>query len=195
MRALGICLLVLAAVTTPAASVEAQNAVAGVAGSAANASDPEARRVAEAYTLALLQSRADDAAALVHSSALTSIRRVVDLWLREGSDENQRMELLNVRTAAEQAKLSDRQVFARFIGVVIKQGAREILQNAKSTMLGAVAEGATLHFVGRTEVTMDGMKISKLEVLSMQQEDGVWRVLLSGDLSGMVAALETQARR
>ncbi len=189
-------MLGLAAVSAPVASVQAQRAVPAAQGPAADANDPEARRIANAYTTALLQSRTDDAAALVHTSALTPIRRLVELMLKEDRDGSQRMQLLNVRTAAEQAKLSDRQVFARFIGLVMKQqGAREALQNAKSTMLGAVAEGATLHFVGRTEISMEGMKISKLEVLSMQKENGAWRVLLSGDLSGMVAALEAQARQ
>jgi hypothetical protein len=37
--------------------------------------------------------------------------------------------------------------------------------------------------------------MSKMEVLSMQKENGAWRILLSGDLSGMVAAMEAQARR
>lgn len=192
-RALGGFMVAIAALTAPVSAVHSQVAAPAAA---ANANDPEARRIASAYTTALLEIRLDEAAALVHSSALSSIRRIVNLMLSDDADSAQRMKILKVRTAAEQAKLTDRQVFARFLGVVMDQpGAREVLKNSKSTALGAVAEGQTLHFVSRTEIAMEGVKMSKMEVLSMQKEDGVWRVLLSGDLSGMVAAMEAQARR
>jgi hypothetical protein len=186
-------MLVMAALTAPANAMHAQVATPAAV---ANANDPEARRIASAYTTALLELRVDDAAALVHSSALTSIRRMVNLMLGDNVDPAERMQILKVRTAAEQAKLTDQQVFARFLGVVMnQQGARDVLKNSKSTALGAVAEGQTLHFVSRTEIAVEGVKMSKMEVLSMQKENGVWRVLLSGDLNGMVAALEAQSRR
>ena len=189
-------MLVMAALTALTAPVSAMHAQAAAPAAVADASDPEARRIASAYATALLELRLDDATAHVHSSALTSIRRLVNLMLSDDADPAERMQILKVSTAAEQAKLTDREVFARFLGVAMDQpGAREVLKNSKSTALGAVAEGQTLHFVSRTEIAVEGMKMSKMEVLSMQQENGVWRVLLSGDLSGMVAALEAQARR
>lgn len=194
-RALGGFLLVLATAIMPIASVRSQTAAEEAASATANANDPEARRIANSYTSALLQLRFEDASTVVHSSALASIRRVVDLLMKQDEDGSLRMQLLKAGTAAEQAKLSDRQVFACFIGqVMMQQGVGEVLKSSKSTMLGAIAEGPALHFVGRTEITMEGFTISKLDVLSMQKEDGVWRVLLSGELSGMVAALEAQAK-
>lgn len=186
-------MVAIAALTTPVSALHSQVAAPAAV---ANVNDPEARRIASAYTTALLEIRLDDAAALVHSSALSSIRRIVNLMLSDDADSAQRMKILKVRTAAEQSKLTDRQVFARFLGVVMDQpGARDVLKNSRSTALGAVAEGQTLHFVSRTEIAMEGVKMSKMEVLSMQKENGVWRVLLSGDLSGMVAAMEAQTRR
>lgn len=186
-------MVVIAALTSPVSAVHAQVAAPATV---ANANDPEARRIASAYTTALLELRVDDAAALVHSSALTSIRRIMNLMFSDDADNAQRMQVLKVRTAAEQAKLTDRQVFARFLSIVLdQQGARDVLKNSRSTTLGAVAEGQTLHFVSRTEIAMQGVKMSKMEVLSMQKENGAWRILLSGDLSGMVAAMEAQARR
>lgn len=60
-------------------------------------------------------------------------------------------------------------------------------------ILGAVPEGDTVHLVTRTSAGAAGMKLTKLEVMSLKPYEGMWKVLLSGQIEALAQALNAKA--
>jgi hypothetical protein len=62
----------------------------------------------------------------------------------------------------------------------------------KSTVLGSVAEGATLHVVYRYSTELLGTSVSKVQVLSVKKDELGWRLLLPTDAADIVNAVNSK---
>lgn len=62
-----------------------------------------------------------------------------------------------------------------------------VVQYERFDLVGSVAEGEAVHVLVRMHMHMDsaGMKMHKLEAMSLKRHDGAWRSLLSGDIEGL----------
>lgn len=59
-------------------------------------------------------------------------------------------------------------------------------------ILGSVTEGETVHLVARTNFSIAKVGFSKLQVVSLKPYQGGWKLLLSGDIEGMVQAMQAR---
>ena len=70
------------------------------------------------------------------------------------------------------------------------------MAGAEARVLGHVPEGTDLaHVVYRMTITVDGLKVTKMEVLSLQRTDSGWAMLLRSDIETMAAALRQRFGR
>ena len=67
-------------------------------------------------------------------------------------------------------------------------GARVVVD--RLDILGSVAEGETVHLVARTNFTIGAVSFSKLQVISLKPYQDGWKLMLSGDIEGMVQGMQ-----
>ncbi len=98
---------------------------------------------------------------------------------------------IHLPNEAEFARLSEADVFARFLQSMMQQSPdlKAALGGAESAILGHVREGAdTAHAVVRARVSTQGVAIAQVSVISMRRLGSGWGVLLSGNFDGVAAA-------
>ena len=102
-----------------------------------------------------------------------------------------RQQLLGVSTVAEARALSDTAVFASLIRMTSQQGGlADVFKSAKVQVLGHVNEGSdTIHVVYRMAMTVNGIPITKMDVMSLARSPVGWRGLLKGDVSALAARI------
>jgi hypothetical protein len=162
----------------------------GAAGAAGAQSTPE--ELVRAYNDAVARSDLAEAARLTHPSALQQIRQLVAGMARRDTTGRALQGVAGVSSAAELAALPDTVLYARFLGAIMRQqpAMRDVMRGSRAEVIGHVVEGGTTaHVVYRLHLTVNGVAMSRLSVLSAQRVGGVWRALLSGDISGMVEAM------
>lgn len=156
-------------------------------------SSPES--VAESYLQALKAGQYLPAAELMHPEALEKFRAMVLPVVEESAGGDQTESLLPLFRGASNIaalkKFSPAEFFAAFLGAITdaNPGMKEALASGSLTMIGSVPEGDTIHVVCRTAGTVEGITFSKMEVVSLKRSTGSWRVLLSGEMEGIVQAL------
>lgn len=171
-------------------------------GSLAQAAEPVAspspESVVGSYLEAMKAGQYLESAKLMHPEALEKFRTVL-LPLAEAEQEsgeaNPADSLLalfrGVPDVAALKKLPPAEFFAAFFGGVTDANPmlKEALASGSMTAIGSVPEGDTIHVVCRTSAAVEGISISKMEVVSLKRSAGEWRVLLSGEIEGMAQAL------
>lgn len=86
-------------------------------------------------------------------------------------------------TAAEVAKMSDAEFFAGFVRKAI--GGLGASLNGQQ-ILGAVPEGEDrVHLVARTRAETMGVRITGMEVVTLNRTPQGWRLAMSGEMEGM----------
>jgi hypothetical protein len=65
----------------------------------------------------------------------------------------------------------------------------EALSSSEAEVLGVVPEGELRHVVYRIGMSVGGVEIRKIEVVSAKPYQGEWRALLTGELDGLVAQM------
>lgn len=127
---------------------------------------------------------------LMHSEALESFRAIFDPALELLSDDEQEEALailFGASSLEEYRSMPARDVFAHMLA----QFAPFILEfytEANATVLGHVMEGDhTAHVVYRMTGTAFGVEASTVEVISLQLDEGRWRMLLTADFEGLGA--------
>ncbi len=93
--------------------------------------------------------------------------------------------------------LPDTEFFAGFMGAMFSQtpAIGEVLEGAEMKVIGRIMEGETAHVVTRLEMSVDDIDVSKIEVMSFERDDGSWRALLTGEVSGIAAAIAASAEQ
>ena len=89
------------------------------------------------------------------------------------------------------ADLSDSAFFAKFFGAVMAQAqAAGGINFDNMEVLGQVMEGTDVaHVVTRNKVSVGEIEMESMEVVSVKQTSGAWRLLLSAEMKGLAAQL------
>jgi hypothetical protein len=154
---------------------------------------PEA--AATAFTVALRTQQYADAAALMHPDALARFRAIFLPLATHDKGAELRQQMFGAGSVDELAALDDVALFERFLRSVMSLAPefQTILGAAEADMLGHVSEGPELaHVVYRIRLTVEGMAVTKLDVITLRKSGAEWRALLKGDIEAMAEAIRRQ---
>jgi hypothetical protein len=189
------CIVVLVLVALTARTPQAQTAQSQTT-QTQTSETPE--QVTDRFIGAMRAADWQGMASLMHQNALKEMRQLLAGVFEAPNGGPMRQQLLGVNTVQQARALSDTAVFAALMRMTM-QGAdvAELLKTAKVQVLGHVNEGAdTVHVVYRLAMTINGIPITKMDVMSLARSPVGWRGLLKGDVSalaaGMRAAMESQ---
>lgn len=165
-------------------------AAATVHAQSASPTTPEA--VAKRYVATLSAGDFAANAALMHPSALATIRRfIVGLSTHDSSGAVLR-QMVGVSSTAALDSLSDAQVYARFLNAILgaQPEMRTAMQSAKYDVIGHVEEAPDLtHVVYRMTMTVEGITVRKVDVLTLERDGTVWRATLTADIENLISRL------
>jgi hypothetical protein len=72
---------------------------------------------------------------------------------------------------------------------------KEAMSSMRASVVGTVPEGAdTVHVMYRMTMGVQGVEVTKMEVLSLQRSGTRWMATLTGDMQGMIRAMSAQRR-
>ncbi len=164
---------------------------------AARQGDDTPEGVAAAYMAAMRAGDWQAMAELMHPDALRELRGLLAPILRHPEAAQLRMAMFQTSDTLALEAVGDHAFFAAFIQFVLSQDptSSAALQNAEIEVLGRIMEGDTAHVVSRMSMVVEGVSVSKLEVVSFRQAGGTWRSLLTGDVSGIATMLQGALRR
>ncbi len=165
--------------------------VLAAATSRAQAAPPETPETVATHFLETLTAGDYAAnAAMMHPSALATIRRfVVALSARDPSGAALQ-QMVGVSSSAALDSLSDAQVYARFLHAMLgtKPDLDSMMRASTFTVIGHVNEGATLtHVVYRLTMQAEGIAIRKVDVLTLQRDGDAWRPTLTTDIENLIS--------
>lgn len=125
------------------------------------------------------------AAATFDPAALHRFREMLGEVDASGKAPSMLQGLLGVDDPAAVAKLDDAAFFAGFLKTIMgRMGSMVSLGDQQ--ILGAVPEGADrVHLVTRNTAETMGLKMTKMEVVTLNRTSTGWRVALSGEMEGM----------
>jgi hypothetical protein len=160
-------------------------------------SSPES--VVQGYLRALKSGQYLAVAEFMHPEALAKFRTMILPLVEESAGGDPTESLLplfrGVSDIAALKKLSHAEFFAAFFGGLTdaNPGIKEALSSGSLTLtpIGSVPEGDIIHVVCRTSAAVEGISVSKMEVVSLRRSTDSWRVLLSGEMEGIVQALRS----
>jgi hypothetical protein len=174
-------LLVAAALSMTAAPVAAQDT-------------PEA--LAAAYMEANRSGDWFRVAALMHPEAVTSFKEMFGAIISMDGTGEFREQFFDVESDSAFQSLAPDSLFGMFMTKLVTASPElgGMLGSSKTVVIGHVSEEALglTHVVVRMSFDMQGMQISKIDVIPMKRHNGQWRAMLTGDIENMVAALKMQ---
>jgi hypothetical protein len=170
----------------------------GAPSSPAATQTPEA--FARAYVATLTAADYAATARLMHPDALGAMRRFVDVMTAGDENAEVREQLLGVRDARAAAALTDAEVYARFLDVgmggaaglggAMRGATFDVLGHVDETPAGAAAGAAAqTHVLYRLHLTLEGVRVAKVDVLTLRRAGTDWRAMLAGDLEGMITRM------
>ena len=156
---------------------------------AQDADSPEA--AAGAFAARLRAADWNGMAALMHPAALAEFRLMLAPILEHPAGGQLRQALFGAAEPDSLTALTDAGLFGRFIGAVLSEDPDRLatVREAEVRIVGHVLEGDTAHVVSRSSLDHDGMRLTQMEVSSFVRHEGRWLALLTGEFSGMAAAL------
>lgn len=163
---------------------------------APTAETPE--QVTDRFIAAMRAADWQGMAALMHQNALKEMRQLLAGVFEAPNAAEIRQQLLGVTTVQQAKAMSDTAVFAALMRLTTQDAdVAALLKSAKVQVLGHVNEGPdTAHVVYRMAMTINGIPITKMDVMSLARSPVGWRGLLKGDVTalaaGIRAAMESQ---
>ncbi|MGY0504109.1 hypothetical protein [Luteimonas sp. e5] len=101
--------------------------------------------------------------------------------------------LFDVESADALSGVSDAEFFASFMTGLMRTSGGMV---EAAQIIGSVAEGDDLrHVVTRSTASAQGVRVSRMDVVSLRRTPQGWRALLKGDMTGLVEALKAQAQQ
>src|SRR6266550_1098616 len=182
------CIAVLLLVALTARDPQAQATPAQTA-PVQTAETPE--QVTERFVAAMRAADWNGMASLMHQNALKEMRQLLSGVFEAPNAGPIRQQLLGVFTVQQAQALSDTAVFASLMRMTTQDAdVAELLRSAKVEVLGHVNEGAdTVHVVYRMAMTINGIPITKMDVMSLARSPVGWRGLLKGDVTALAAGI------
>jgi len=183
-----MAVVLLTALTARAPQAQATPAQTGPA-QAQTVETPE--QVTERFVAAMRAADWNGMAALMHQNALKEMRQLLSGVFEAPNGAQIRQQLLGVTTVQQAQALSDTAVFASLMRMTTQDAdVAELLRSAKVQVLGHVNEGAdTVHVVYRMAMTINGIPITKMDVMSLARSPVGWRGLLKGDVTALAAGI------
>ena len=183
-----MAVVLLTALTARAPQAQATPAQTGPA-QAQTVETPE--QVTERFVAAMRAADWNGMAALMHQNALKEMRQLLSGVFEAPNGAQIRQQLLGVTTVQQAQALSDTTVFASLMRMTTQDAdVAELLRSAKVQVLGHVNEGAdTVHVVYRMAMTINGIPITKMDVMSLARSPVGWRGLLKGDVTALAAGI------
>jgi hypothetical protein len=181
------CIVILSLVALTVRAPQAQ------AVPAQTAETPE--QVTDRFIAAMRAADWNGMASLMHPNALKQMRQLLAGVFEAPNAGQIRQQLLGVNTVQQAQALSDTAVFASLMRMTTQDAdVAELLKNAKVQVLGHVTEGAdTVHVVYRMAMTINGIPITKMDVMSLARSPLGWRGLLKGDVTALAAGIRAAA--
>ena len=182
------CIAVLLLVALPTRAPQAQATKAPTT-PAQSAETPE--QITDRFIAAMRAADWNGMAALMHQNALKEMRQLLAGVFEAPNAGQFRQQLLGVSTVQQAQALSDTAVFAALMRMSTQDAdVAELLKTAKVQVLGHVNEGAdTVHVVYRMAMTINGIPITKMDVMSLARSPVGWRSLLKGDVTALAAGI------
>ena len=183
-----MAVVLLTALTARAPQAQATPAQTGPA-QAQTVETPE--QVTERFVAAMRAADWNGMASLMHQNALKEMRQLLAGVFEAPNAGQIRQQLLGVTTVQQAQALSDTAVFASLMRMTTQDAdVAELLRSAKVQVLGHVNEGAdTVHVVYRMAMTINGIPITKMDVMSLARSPVGWRGLLKGDVTALAAGI------
>ncbi len=183
-----MAVVLLTALTARDPQAQATPAQTGPA-QAQTAETPE--QVTERFVAAMRAADWNGMASLMHQNALKEMRQLLAGVFEAPNAGQMRQQLLGVTTVQQAQALSDTAVFASLMRMTTQDAdVAELLRSAKVQVLGHVNEGAdTVHVVYRMAMTINGIPITKMDVMSLARSPVGWRGLLKGDVTALAAGI------
>ena len=183
-----MAVVLLTALTARAPQAQATPAQTGPA-QAQTVETPE--QVTERFVAAMRAADWNGMASLMHQNALKEMRQLLSGVFEAPNAGQIRQQLLGVTTVQQAQALSDTTVFASLMRMTTQDAdVAELLRSAKVQVLGHVNEGAdTVHVVYRMAMTINGIPITKMDVMSLARSPVGWRGLLKGDVTALAAGI------
>lgn len=162
--------------------------------SAAGEGGPE--EAARAFTSAMRSRDWDRLSSLMHSDALSEFRDMLQPVIELPEAGEFRRALFGSPNPDAIDALPNTEFFERFIGAMFSQAPAigDMLDDAELEVIGRVMEGETAHVVSRLDMSIEGIDVSKVEVMSFKREKDEWRALLTGEVSSVAAALRSSTQ-
>jgi len=164
---------------------------------AATAETPEG--VAARYMTALKAGDYAACARVMHPEALIELRRLFAPIIAKDKAGRVSQQLFGA-TPAQFATLGDAMLLERLLrNSMTGQGqqaaaAAAVLKSAQITPLGHVKEGADMaHVLMRAQFVIQGLPVTRMDVMSMQRTGTAWRATLPADVRNLAGALARQA--
>lgn len=163
---------------------------------AAQADTPEA--AAAAYGRAMASGDLAATAELMHPDALEEFKTFVVEFVgfaAESGEPEAKRELTRLFgfADAEAARAAPaEEVYRRFFGGPVGQGLAEVVGSVRVVPIGHVPEGGDAHVVARMEMEMEGVRLTRMNVISLRPDGDRWKVLLTADIRQFVESLRRQ---
>jgi hypothetical protein len=169
-----------------------------VASATAQTETPE--QVAQQYMDAVRSTDWGRAAGLMHPVALQQLRDLLDPLLTLGGAEADgvRQQVFGFTSREAAVAASDSAIFASLLTFTMSQqaGLADAMRSTQFRVLGTVTEGRdTVHVLGRISMTVQGLAVAQMEVVSVMRFGQTWRGLLKGDFAAMASALRAAVQR
>ena len=168
-----------------------------VAGSSRAQVNETPEQVTDRFIAAMRAGDWERMASLMHPNALQEMRHLLAALFEAPNADQFRQQLLGVSTVATARALSDTAVFSSLMRTTSQQAdLANALKSAQVQILGRVNEGAdTTHVVYRMAMTINGIAITRMDVMSLARSPFGWRGLLKGDVSGLAAGIRAAIER
>ena len=136
-------------------------------------------------------------AALMHPNALKETRQLLAGVFEAPNAGEFRQQLLGVTTVEQAKAMSDTAVFAALMRLTTQdENVAALLKTATVQVIGHVNEGSdTAHVVYRMAMTINGIPITKMDVMSLARSPVGWRGLLKGDVAALAAGIRAAMDR
>jgi hypothetical protein len=107
--------------------------------------------------------------------------------------------LFGVADSAAFAAAEPQTLFTSFMKIVAvaMPGLADAMAGSSNEIIGPVDEkkAGITHLVYRMKFDVDGLSMTKVEVMPLKKYDGAWRAMLTGDIEGMAAGMKQQLQQ
>lgn len=192
VRAALACVLAAGAGGVVSAAGACARSGAQAAADTTRASQPQTPEAfAQRYVATLVAGDFAANARLMHPQALGTIRRFVTVLAARDTTGEALRQLLGVGPKGV-AALTDEQVYERFLRTIIGSQPEflEAMRKSRTDIIGHVDEGVEqTHVLYRLHLEVQGIRLAKIDVLTLKRSGVEWRAMLSGDIEGLIARL------